>query len=996
MEFEVLGTVRLRHRAGADVRLGPMQRTLLAVLIAAANRPLSADALADALWDDSPDGRADSNLRLHVHRLRKALGDADRLAFESGSYRLAVLPGELDADRFESLVDEATQIAGQDPERCVELVRKALELWQGAPYEGLDVPALSDEAQRLSDLRLWAIETMYEADLTRGRAAAVVSELSDLVRRYPLRERFAALLMTALYRAGRQAEALQVYQDARRNLVDELGLEPGSELRSVEQQVLAGGPVTLGSSDSVPIVPAQLPVNVGGFVGRENEAAKLDRLVDDSQDSARIATLSGSAGVGKTALAVWWAHRVRDRFPDGQLYVDLRGFGPDDPVSPGDALAGFLRALGVDGAAIPQDLGERAAKYRSLLAERQVLVVLDNARTADQVRPLLPGAESCVVLLTSRDALTGLGVREGAHRVDLDRLPVVESRRLLANLLGDRGADETDAIDELIGHCARLPLALRVAADLVRSRPARGVAGLVDELADERDRLDLLDVEEDSHSAVRAVLSWSYRQLSPAAARLFRRFGLHPGHGVDRYALAAMADIDVRSVRRSIDVLVRAHLVDEVASGRFRPHDLLRAYAKELAESVDSDDAIREAVGRLGDHYLSTASTAMDLLAPYEKDRRPTAPAAPGDVPKLTAYDDAWDWLDRERSNLLSLIPVGDAYTTLLSDLLWRYLEMGGYYDDALALHTQALTVARSSGDQLAEANTHRYLATIAHFLDEHEKSSTLDQRALALYRRAESVPGQAATLNNLGTTAFRRGDYREALAYFEQALPLYEEIGEHTLAIVLANAGSLHRELANYEAALAYLNQAEQYAAQYGDRSRQSMIMRDLSEVYANTGDTEAALGCALRALEIARAASARPAEADALNQLGAVHRVVGDYQLSLDYYDKALELAHATGAGVLVAEGLNGRGEAYRLRGEASLALRGHLEALELVVASGERYEEARSRACLGDAYSELGDRDRARDHWRHALEIYREIGVPRADEVRAKLEALDTTTP
>ena len=474
MEFEVLGPVRLL-RDGEATRLGRMQRLLLSVLLVHANRPVSGDLLADALWDGVAAARVEQNLRLHIHRLRRLLGDRERLSFGPGGYRLVVQPGELDAERFESLVDDASEVVGDDPQRTADLLREALALWQGTPYEGLDDPVLTDEGQRLTDRRISATESLYDAELNRGHDVGVVDELTDLVRRYPLRERLATLLMTALYRSGRQADALQVYQDARRRLVDELGLEPGPELRAIEQQVLAGEPVNVGVRGSVSMpVPAQLPPNVRGFAGREDEIATLNRLLSVTTDSTVIATLSGTAGVGKTALAVRWAHRVRDRFPDGQLYIDLRGYGPDAPLAPEDALAGFLRALGVAGVDVPQELDERAARYRSLLDGRRMLVVLDNARAADQVRPLLPSAASCAVLITSRDSLVGLGVRDGAERIGLHRLGVDEARDLMTSLLGDDTAVDTEALDRLIEQCARLPLALRIAVDLVRTRPARG------------------------------------------------------------------------------------------------------------------------------------------------------------------------------------------------------------------------------------------------------------------------------------------------------------------------------------------------------------------------------------------------------------------------------------------------------------------------------------------------------------------------------------------
>lgn len=984
----------MRHADRNSTLSGRLQRTLLAVLLVHANRPVPTGVLTDVLWPDAADRRAEQNLRLHVHRLRRTLGDADRLAFESGGYRLSVLPGELDAERFESLADEAAQIAGQEPQRGVELIRKAMGLWRGRAYEGLDLPTVADEAERLEDRRLTATEQLYEAELASGRDAAVVSELSDLVRRHPLRERLHGLLMTALYRAGRQAEALRAYQDARRTLVDELGLEPGPELRAIEQQVLAGEPVNLGPTESAPSIPAQLPVNVRGFIGRDDQIAALDRLSADGGLSTVIATLSGTAGVGKTALAVWWAHRVRDRFPDGQLYVDLRGFGPDDPLVPADALAGFLRALGVDGAAIPQGLEERAAAYRSLLADRQVLVVLDNARTVDQVRPLLPGSPNSVVLMTSRDDLAGLGAREGAHRIDLDRMPLEESRRLMVDLLGDQLAAD-DALDELIGQCARLPLALRIAADLVRSRPARGVAGLIDELADERDRLDLLDVEDDPYSAVRSVFSWSYRQLSPDAARLFRMCGLHPGREIDTYALTALAGSDRRSARRHLNTLVRAHLLDETAGGRFRPHDLLRAYAKELGTEVDTAADRSDAVARLSDYYLQVVAAAMDIIRPDEPNRRPTVRRSASDVPALSTHDQAMAWIDLELPNLMALSELDvdgvDAFVTTLIGLLWRYFEMSGRYTDGLDLSARALAFAKRRDDPIAEAQASRVMADLHSYLGDYDSAAASYEHALALYRAHENRQGEVSTLINLGSTYNQYGRHQEALRCYEHVMAMREDVGDHPIMSVLANSGSVYRALGQHELALSHFERALRLSADLKDRVGRGTILSHLADTYLRAGRYDDAQSIAQEALTLARETSARTVEMDALWVLGRVHGLRGRIDDAVDCHRGVLEIAGATGHQQAVARSLNGLGMASQLAGSPADAIEHHREALDVATTIRDREQTAVAHAGLGDAYVDLGDSDAARQHWRHGLEIYRELGVPGAGELETKLDGL-----
>ncbi|WP_165986034.1 AfsR/SARP family transcriptional regulator [Streptomyces sp. YIM 98790] len=630
MEFAVLGPMEIRREDGRIQEVsGRLQRTLLGVLLAQPGRQVPVDALTAALWGAPSDSRAVHRLQLHVHRLRGALGAHGRLSLGPEGYRLRVAPGEVDAEVFAARVAEAGETLARDPRRAAGTLRTTLALWRGTPFADLDLPLLTDWARRLTECRLLALETLYRAEVACGSAAAITAELDELVRAHPLRERLHQLLMIALYRSGRKGEALAVYRRARQHLVAELGLEPGPELRELERRILADEPVAPEPAEpgrGLPAaVPAQLPADVHGFTGRGPELTELDGLL--APDSpARVALVAGTAGVGKTALAVRWAHRVRDRFPDGQLYTDLRGFGPDRPVPPGDALAGFLRALGLESAAIPQDLAERSARFRTLVDRRQMLIVLDNAGTAEQVRPLLPGSPSCVTVITSRDALGGLVARDGAHRLRLGRPPAEDARRLLRELLGDRVTAEPEAADALIERCARLPLALRIAAELIRAQPGRGIAELAAELAGRQGALDVLDIDGDPHTAVRAVFSWSHRRLDAAAARVFRLMGVHPWPEMDVHTVAAAADDGLPEIRRALQVLSRGHLVEPLPGERYRLHDLLRAYAAELAAEPQPAGERTAARARLRDHRLFTASAGMDPALPFEAGVRPEPP----------------------------------------------------------------------------------------------------------------------------------------------------------------------------------------------------------------------------------------------------------------------------------------------------------------------------------------------------------------------------------
>jgi transposase len=514
-------------------------------------------------------------------------------------------------------------------------------------------------------MRLQAAEIRIDADLHLGQHAELITELRQLTGSYPLRERLHGLLMLALYRDGRQGEALAAYQHARRALVGEHGIEPCAWLRELHQQILTGdpaldtpAPARPGVTSAAPAVPRELPARVTNFTGRLAELDTLTRLLGEPGAKAPgtvvISVIGGTAGVGKTALVVHWAHQVAGWFPDGQLYVNLRGYDPGEPMPAADALARFLRALGVPGQDIPAEEDERAALYRSRLSGRRMLVLLDNARSAEQVRPLLPGTPDCAVVVTSRDSLAGLVAREGAARLDLDLLRESEAVSLLRALIGGRVHAEPAAAQALAGQCARLPLALRVAAEMVIARPAARLSDLVRELAGQRRRLNLLDAAGDSRTALRAVFSWSCRHLDASAASTFQLAGLHPGLSLDSYAAAALTGATVERAAGLLEQLARAHLMQPIAPGRYGMHDLLRDYAAEQAADHDAGLGCRQALTRLFDHYLSTAVIAMDTLYPAENPRLAGVSPSGSPLPPVAEPAAARAWLDAHRAALVA------------------------------------------------------------------------------------------------------------------------------------------------------------------------------------------------------------------------------------------------------------------------------------------------------------------------------------------------------
>jgi DNA-binding SARP family transcriptional activator len=608
MEFFLLGSLLVCPAAKAEVRVpSGKQRVLLAVLLLHSNHVVSADVLVEALWGSEPPPSARAATRNYVKRLRTVLDDAghDLIRSVPGGYLIRVAAGDLDVTRFEELERTGQEAAAAgDWDHAADLLRAALSLWRGEALEDARSEWLAArELPRLAELRLRALDTRIELDLRLGRRAEAIAELWRLTNLHPLRERLYRLLMLALCQDGRYAEALAVYQSARRVLITELGTEPGPDLRRLHQRILTSdpalagpgprhaAPVTLSGARGGALPPRQLPQAARHFSGRSAELVVLRQITDEPAGAGRPAVIAvtGAAGVGKTALALRWAHEVAFRFPDGQLHTDLRGYDLDSPVPPAEVLARFLRSLGVPGAEIPADQTERAARFRSLLTGQRVLVVLDNARSAEHVRQLLPATPGCAVVVTSRDSLAGLVVRDGAQRLDLDLLPLTDAVHLLRSLIGGRVDADPTAAQTLAVECARLPLALCAAAELAAAYPAAPLAELVRQLGDRHQRLDLLDGGGDPRTALRAVFSWSYQHLDSDSARALRLLGLHPGIDIEPHAGAALMGTTVAQARRLLSALARAHLIRPVGPARYAMHDLLRVYAAELAVGCDSD-----------------------------------------------------------------------------------------------------------------------------------------------------------------------------------------------------------------------------------------------------------------------------------------------------------------------------------------------------------------------------------------------------------------------
>jgi DNA-binding SARP family transcriptional activator/Tfp pilus assembly protein PilF len=800
---------------------------------------------------------------------------------------------------------------------------------------------------------------------------------------------------------------------------DALGTDSGRGLHQ-SQQVLTADPglatpstaeVTVGSPASAEaqpgqqpqeMVPRQLPPHGGHFTGRAAELAELTGLLDQvggqTPGMAVISAIGGTAGVGKTALALHWAHQAAEHFPDGQLYVNLRGYDPDQPMPAADALAGFLRALGVAGQDIPAEADERAARYRSMLAGKRMLVLADNAREVEQVRPLLPGTGGSVVVVTSRDSLAGLVARDGARRLELDLLPLADAVGLLRALIGER-VDADPGAAALAVQCSRLPLALRVVAELAVARPGVSLADLAGELADQRRRLDLLAAGGDPRTAVRAVFSWSYRYLDPGAARTFRLLGLHPGPDLDAYAAAALTGSTVERAGHMLDLLTRAYLIYHAAGpGRYGMHDLLRVYAAGLTADEDTENERRAALTRLFDHYLHTAAAAMDTLVPAERHRRPRipSPATPG--PPVTGPAAARGWLDAERANLVAVAAhtAGHGWpghATHLAATLFRYLDTGCHYPEAVTIHTHALTAAHGIGDDCAEATALTNLGLVGLRQGRCQQATGQLQRALALFRETGDRTGEGVALSTLGIIDWELGRYQQATHHFERALALYRETGDRIgEARALTNLGAVDQLQGNYQYAADHLHQALALHREFGDRSGVARALCNLGCLDQRLGRYLQAAGYQRQALALHREIGDRSGEAHALSDLGDTSLRLGRYPESADYQRQALALFREIGDRYGEVEALNGLGEILLATGRPGLARAQHTTALTMASQIGDQDQQARAHNGLAYGYRAVGHAGQARHHWQEALALYASLGAPEADQVRAQLTTAD----
>ena len=896
---------------------GLRRKAVLAALALHDGQVVSTGRLVDVVWGESAPATVVNSLQTHISHLRGVLGSREAIIARPPGYLLNLGGDGTDARAAERLLQQGRQAA--DPAQGARDLRGALALWRGRPLADVTGSAwLEEQSQRLDLLAGEVRRALFEARLAAGEHTELVPGLERMAAEDPLDEQVHGQFMLALYRCGRQAEALAVFHRLRAALAEQLGIDPSPALRDLQTAILRqdealavpARPLTSLAARPVP-VPAQLPPAVPGFAGRGAELARLDAVLAQAERERSagaaavvISAVSGTAGVGKTSLAVHWAHRVAPRFPDGQLYVNLRGFDPrGQPAEPAEAVRGFLDALGVPEATIPEGVQAQAALYRSLIAGKRVLVVLDNARDAGQVRPLLPGSPGCLVIVTSRSDLAGLVAAEGAYPVSLDLLTPAEASDLLVRRLGEaRVASEPDAVGEIIDRCARLPLALAITAARAAARPGFPLAAIAAELRAANATLDPFSGT-DLATDVRAVFSWSCQALSDDAARLFRLLGLHPGPDITTPAAASLVGLPSDRARQLLADLAHANLLLEYTPGRYSLHDLLRAYATELAHSHDDEQQRQAALHRILDHYLHTAHTAAALLHPH-RDLIAIAPAQPGVITqRLTDTKTALTWFTAEHRTLLAANALAlrlgfDAHTWQLAWAMGDFLARSCHWPDHRTVHRNALRGAERAACKDALGYAHRALGVANTWLGHLDDALCHYERALHLFCEIGDHAGQGTTHINLANLFDARGNYTDALRHSQHAHDHFQAAGQRVgQARALNGIGWFHAKLGDYRQALPRCQQALATLQELDDTVGAAYTMDSVAYIHHRLGDRHQAIACYQQTRDLYREVGESEGEAEALTQLGDIHDDNGDVDAARDAWQLALDILSQLG---------------------------------------------------------------------------------------------------
>jgi len=994
------------------------QRTILAKLLLQPNQAISGDRLIDALWPDLPPHTARASLHTYVMRLRKALGTTvgARIRTSDGGYVLDVGDGELDTDRFHLLrMRGRTQADAGDWTDAAASLRAALDLWRGEPLS--DIGAIASrwsDVAKLAELHLQTAEEWTEAEMCLGRNSEMSAELRTLVAEHPLREPAHRLLMLALFRSDRQAEALGVFRRLQQTLRDDLGIRPSASLQLLHQRILRADPtLSAGPSAPLPVAaaprshstsdattvatrtkpatapvpagvprPCQLPADTRVFTGRARELEQLLSLADESRSGTDagmvvISAVDGMAGVGKTSLAIHAAHHLRQDFPDGQLFLDLRGHTAGlEPLTAEDALDRLLRSLGVPPQLIPRDLGARSAFYRDLLAGTRTLIVLDNASGAAQILPLLPGAPGCLVIVTSRKRLIGL---DDIHSVPLDVLPAADAAALLRKVAGPgRVPDGHPAVEGLLALCGHLPLAIRIVGSRLRRHNAQSVDDLVRKLSYDTARLEHLD---DEDRGLTAVFDLSYLDLTGAEQRLFRLLALVPGLDFDPFAAANLAGTDLRTAERLLDSLLDHSLLVQHLPGRYRFHDLLRLYAGVLNEGDPAAER-GSALDRLLDYYHLGAEAANVRIARHIRPGRPPATGA-GLLPELSGRPEAMRWMRAERDNLLALIGHSALSTRTgrlvpLSGVLASFLLQEGPWPQADALHQAALTAARERGDLLGEATTRCDLSRIGVMRGDYPAAIGHLEQALAVFQGVDERLGEAVARCELGRVLLMTGEFSAAAELQKQSMAIYQELGhrqgEADAMHVLAR---VHFLTGDYPAAAELQTRALSVFEELDHPQGVANVLWDLGRLHGVKGEYRAAAAAHERALAIYRELGHPQGEANCLWELGRVRLVTGDYAAAAEFQQQSRAAHRRMGNRPGAAYACWDLGRVRFAMGDHPAAAELHEEALGIFQDIGSRLGEANARHDLGRTRHATGDHVAAAELLAQSLALFRDLG-------------------
>jgi tetratricopeptide (TPR) repeat protein/DNA-binding SARP family transcriptional activator len=1038
MEFRVLGPVEL-WSAGQQYDLGPTRvRSVLAILALAPRTLVPTDVLIDRLWDTQPPAKARESLSVYVTRLRgslrQAIGESIRLTGRDSGYELDVDPETIDLHQFRRLRRQADTLAANgEADHAALALREADGLWRGQAFAGIRGDWMARMRDSLEQERRAAVLKRIECELELGRHADLVGELHHLLAQYPLDEAFISHQMTALYGSGRPGEALSLYRDLRTRLIEEEGTEPGPLLAELHQRILRHDPqLAMRPTSPAPdriLRPDTLPPGTSEFVGRSEE---LERLTREDGETPRVSVIEGLAGVGKTALALQAARTMAGQYPDGTFYLNLHTHDPGHPsLDATEAQHRLLRMLTAPATPIPDTPGERAALLRAQLGRRRAVVILDDADADDQIRPLLPEAGQCLILITTRRKLPGLA---GARALTLDALSIDDAITLFQRVAGHDRAPEDGEAAMAVELCGRLPLAIQLAAGgLAQDYPPR-LGDLVEEL---------------SHSAARSAnpgsaspevmsaFDLAYRSLEPAHQQFFRRLGMSPSAHISPQAAAALGGGTLAEAEEALAALLDHHLLARAPAGQFRFHDLIRGYAALRAAHEDSHSEQRQAVGRLLDYYLRTADEADQVLHPFRRRTPVPRPRPAAASAALSTQQDAAGWLESEWHNILQAAQYAGRHEWKkkcadLTHALAGFMEIRAYWDEAIAAHTLALQAGRDLADPARTARAALELSEVSQQTGRYEVALPLAEDAAEIYRSLADRRGEADALEQIGMAHQRAGRSREALAYFQEARILYLYIADqHGVATTLSHSGIASWQLGRYPDAMEHLDEALSVYRKVGDRRGEAKTLNNLGRMQLYLGYHRDALEGYQKSLEIFRQIGGPQNEAILYHNIGAVYHYKGSYDDALTAYGHGLSIYHDIGdllneAGVLneigavyqsaerfdealichqkaqsVAEEIgNLNQQATALRGIAGVR-RGsgqygeaadlYQTALRLAREIGDPYEEAKILEGVAETTLGLRRPDAARIALRQALDIFERLGVPEAESARIRIEAM-----